>query len=185
MSHYRWFGVFINTSIIMGLIFIFSGCAKQPSKTAVVEQKQEVTAAQVKPVIDVQAPAEKKQEGQPLVIVKQEIVEKEAVVEKKEGAVAKEPEKKDVALRAQYIVKKGDCLWWTAKYKDVYNDSLMWSIIYEANKDKIKDPNLIYPGQQLNIPRKGYTLEKIKILRKKAGATKPYLPPKQANLPID
>ena len=181
MSHYRCFGSFINTFIIMGLIFIFSGCAKQPSKTAVVEQKQEITAAEVKPVIEVQAPAEKKQEGQPLVIVKQEIVEKEAVVEKKEEAVAK----KDVALRTQYIVKKGDCLWWTAKYKDVYNDSLMWSIIYEANEDKIKDPNLIYPGQKLNIPRKGYTLEKIKMLRKKAGATKPYLPPKQANLPVD
>jgi LysM repeat protein len=179
MSHYRWFGAFINTFIIMGLIFIFSGCSKQPSKTAVGEQKQEVTTAEVKPVIEVQAPVEKKQEGQPLVIVKQEIVEK------KEEAVAKEPAKKDVALRTQYIVKKGDCLWWTAKYKDVYNDSLMWSIIYEANKDKIKNPDLIYPGQKLNIPRKGYTLEKIKMLRKKSGATKPYLPPKQANLPVD
>ena len=61
----------------------------------------------------------------------------------------------------------------------------VWSIIYEANKDKIKDSNLIYPEQKLNIPRKGYTLEKIKMLRKKAGATNPYLPPKQANLPVD
>jgi nucleoid-associated protein YgaU len=169
----------------MGLIFIFSGCAKQPSKTAVVEQKQDVTAAEVKPVVDVQTPAEKKQEVQPLVNAKQEIVEKEAVVEKKEETVAKDPAKKCVALRTQYIVKKGDCLWWTAKYKDVYNDSLMWSIIYDANKDKIKDPNLIYPGQKFTIPRKGYTLEKIKLLRKKAGAAKPYLPPKQANLPVD
>jgi hypothetical protein len=61
----------------------------------------------------------------------------------------------------------------------------VWSIIYEANKDKIKYPNLIYPRQKLNIPRKGYTLEKIIMLRKKAGTTKPYLPPKQANLPVD
>ena len=185
MVQYRWFASFIHTFIIMGLVLLFSGCAKQPSKTAVVEQKQEVTAAEVKPVIEAQATAEKKQEAQPLVIVKQEIVEKEAAVEKREEAIAKEPAKKDVAFRTQYIVKKGDCLWWTAQYKDVYNDSLMWSIIYEANKDKIKDPDLIYPGQKLNIPRKGYTLEKIKMLRKKSGATKPYLPPKQANLPVD
>ncbi|KKS26065.1 MAG: Peptidoglycan-binding lysin domain-containing protein, partial [Parcubacteria group bacterium GW2011_GWA2_42_11] len=27
-----------------------------------------------------------------------------------------------------------------------------WRRIYNANKDKIQDPNLIYPGQELVIP---------------------------------
>ena len=184
MLQYRWFVALIHTFIIMGLLFLFSGCAKQQSKTADVvstpEFKQEIVAEkksaserpeETKPLLATQAQTEIKQEVQP------SVVEKEAV--------AKESAKKELAIRTQYIVKKGDCLWWTAQYKDVYNDSFMWSIIYEANKDKIKDPNLIYPGQKLNIPRKGYTLEKIKILRKKAGATKPYLPPKKANLPVD
>ena len=28
----------------------------------------------------------------------------------------------------------------------------MWPVIYMANKDKIKDPDLIFPGQKLQIP---------------------------------
>ena len=27
-----------------------------------------------------------------------------------------------------------------------------WPIIYEANRDQIKDPSVIYPGQELAIP---------------------------------
>jgi len=29
----------------------------------------------------------------------------------------------------------------------------MWPKLYEANKDEIKDPDLIYPGQRLRIER--------------------------------
>ena len=82
-------------------------------------------------------------------------------------------------------MKKGDTLWWIAKYKDVYNDPFLWPIIYEANKDIIKNPKLLYPGQELGIPREGYVLKEIKNIRKKAGASKPYLPSRQANLPVD
>ncbi len=67
----------------------------------------------------------------------------------------------------------------------MYNDPFLWPVIYEANKKKIKNPNLIYPGQNFEIPRKGYTLEKIKMIRKRAGAAKPYLPQQAANLPVD
>ena len=31
-------------------------------------------------------------------------------------------------------------------------DASKWKAIYEANKDKIKDPDLIHPGQVLDIP---------------------------------
>ncbi len=53
----------------------------------------------------------------------------------------------------QYTVIPDDCLWKIASYISVYNDASQWPKIYEANKDKIKDPDLIYPGQVFTIPR--------------------------------
>ncbi len=52
-----------------------------------------------------------------------------------------------------YTVVKGDCLWNIAKKDYIYNDPFKWPQIYEANKDKIKDPDLIYPKQVFTIIR--------------------------------
>lgn len=49
-----------------------------------------------------------------------------------------------------YTVKKGDCLWNIAKR--FYGNGSKYTVIYNANKSKIKNPNLIYPGQVLWIP---------------------------------
>jgi nucleoid-associated protein YgaU len=49
-----------------------------------------------------------------------------------------------------YTVKKGDCLWRIAGR--VYHNPFKWGRIYRANKDKIKNPNRIYPKQVLTIP---------------------------------
>ena len=49
-----------------------------------------------------------------------------------------------------YAVKKGDNLSSIAKSK--YGKESQWTKIYDANKDKVKNPNLIYPGQKLIIP---------------------------------
>jgi nucleoid-associated protein YgaU len=49
-----------------------------------------------------------------------------------------------------YVVKSGDSLSKIAK--EVYGNAGRWKEIYEANKDQIKDPNLIYRGQKLRIP---------------------------------
>jgi len=50
-----------------------------------------------------------------------------------------------------YIVVKGDSLSKIAKRE--YGDANKWRMIYEANRDLIKDPDLIYPGQSLRIPQ--------------------------------
>ena len=50
-----------------------------------------------------------------------------------------------------YTVKKGDSLWRIAG--KVYHNPLKWPRIYRANKDKIKSPHRIYPGQVLKIPQ--------------------------------
>jgi len=51
-----------------------------------------------------------------------------------------------------YDVKKGESLWRIAGHKDVYNDPAKWQKIYQANKNKIANPNIVYPGQRLVIP---------------------------------
>lgn len=48
-----------------------------------------------------------------------------------------------------YTVKSGDNL---SKIAKKY-PGLSWKDIYEANKDQIKNPDLIHPGWQLKIPR--------------------------------
>lgn len=49
-----------------------------------------------------------------------------------------------------YTVVKGDCLWNIAK--KFYGSGAQYTKIYNANKDKIKNPNLIYAGQVFVIP---------------------------------
>ena len=49
-----------------------------------------------------------------------------------------------------YTVKKGDYLKKIAQ--DVYGDVSKWESIYEANKNAIKNPNLIYEGQIFLLP---------------------------------
>lgn len=49
-----------------------------------------------------------------------------------------------------YIVRKGDSL--SKISKQMYGDTKLWKKIFEANRDKVKNPDLIYPGQELIIP---------------------------------
>ncbi len=51
-----------------------------------------------------------------------------------------------------YTVVRGDCLWNIAKKKDHYGNAFAWPVIYKANRDKIKNPDLIYPQQVLQVP---------------------------------
>lgn len=49
-----------------------------------------------------------------------------------------------------YVVQKGDTLWSIAKKH--YGSGTQYTKISNSNKNIIKNPNLIYPGQKLNIP---------------------------------
>lgn len=158
MKKIRVSRILIIILVSIGLVFVVSGCTKKPAETAVVEEivtvEEEVAVAAEEPVLE---------EG--------ESVLEEVVIE-------------ETLVAEQHVVKKGECLWWIAEYEDVYNDPFMWPLIYNANKDKITNPDLIYPGQELNIPRAGYTTEKIEQSRKSAGAPRPYIAPEGALLPI-
>jgi nucleoid-associated protein YgaU len=52
-----------------------------------------------------------------------------------------------------HVVYEGETLIRIAGYVEVYGDRSQWPRIYEANKDRISDPNIIEPGMTLNIPR--------------------------------
>jgi hypothetical protein len=48
-----------------------------------------------------------------------------------------------------------DCLWNISKKKDIYDNAWMWPKIWQGNRDQIKDPDIIHPGQKLKIPAAG------------------------------
>lgn len=62
----------------------------------------------------------------------------------------------DLMMRAPdqitYEVMKGDHLWGIASQPEVYEDPYMWPRIYRANREMIKDPDMIYPKQMLTVP---------------------------------
>ena len=60
-------------------------------------------------------------------------------------------EKKDAWDSTQWHeVKKGETLWKIAAAN--YGDGSLYTKIFEANRDILKDPNVIKVGQKLRIP---------------------------------
>lgn len=72
---------------------------------------------------------------------------------KKKAKVKKNSNRANTKIKAgQYTVKKGDCLWNIAR--KFYGKGAKYTIIYNANKKVIgSNPNKIYPGQVLKIPK--------------------------------
>ncbi|MGH7542978.1 MAG: LysM peptidoglycan-binding domain-containing protein [Gemmatimonadota bacterium] len=68
------------------------------------------------------------------------------------SSTAPPAEKKDTATGNTYTVQAGDSLWKISQ--KLYGDGNQWRRIYEANKDTIKDPDVIHPGQTFTIPAK-------------------------------
>jgi len=52
-----------------------------------------------------------------------------------------------------YEVKRGDHLWGIASQPRIYGNPYAWPLIYKSNSAKIKDADLIYPGQNFDINR--------------------------------
>ncbi len=78
-----------------------------------------------------------------------------ALVKTKEGQVlVAEAIIKEITYTVGTWKKDRDCLWNIAKKSTIYDNPFLWPKIYMANRDKIKDPDLIYPGWVLKIPPK-------------------------------
>ncbi|WP_457680449.1 LysM peptidoglycan-binding domain-containing protein [Thermovibrio sp.] len=76
------------------------------------------------------------------------------------------------SLPKSYTVKRGDSLWKIAGKDYIYNDPWQWPLIYKANRDKIKNPHLIFPKEKLRIPR-DITCKDIIEARREALRTPP------------
>jgi len=63
---------------------------------------------------------------------------------------AVERERTALERERTYVVVAGDSLSKIASRE--YGDANKWRAIYEANRDKVKNPDLIHPGQVLTLP---------------------------------
>lgn len=91
------------------------------------------------------------------------LAEKRRIEEERRRAEEERRRKEEEARRAEqerlnmfpptYVVKKGDYLWRISGMDRIYKNPIFWPIIHDANSGKIADPDLIYPGQELTIPR--------------------------------
>jgi nucleoid-associated protein YgaU len=61
--------------------------------------------------------------------------------------------KERVTPVSSYTVTRGESLPFIASQPQVYGDRTLWPLIYRANRDQIRDPRHIWPGQVLRIPR--------------------------------
>jgi LysM repeat protein len=62
------------------------------------------------------------------------------------------PEPQKPAVFSKYTVLKGDTL--QVISQKFYGTTKNWNMLYQANKDVLKNPNSLYPGQVLIIPGK-------------------------------
>lgn len=83
------------------------------------------------------------EQGSQGVVVKED--QKEAIQKKVDE------ETEYIIYKVKYTPAKRDCLWRIAE--KFYNDGFKWKLIYDANRDKVKNPDLIKPGWMLKIPK--------------------------------
>ena len=80
----------------------------------------------------------------------------ERLASERAGTRAPGAGKKDGAATSgsgKYVVKPGDSLWRISGRAAMLGRSTEWPRLYEANRDRIQDPDRIYPGQEIQIPR--------------------------------
>ncbi len=91
-------------------------------------------------------------------LAEMERAEKEKAEAIKQAAAAEPPAEKPTEAPVDapppapqtYVVQAGDSL--SSISEKIYGDAKYWDTILFHNKEKISDPNMIYPGQELMIP---------------------------------
>ncbi len=85
-----------------------------------------------------------------------------------EAATASQKKPKDPPpppLPTSYTVRRGETLPQISARTEIYNDSTLWPIIYRANRDQIRDPKRLWPGQVFVIPRNFSRTEAVEARR--------------------
>jgi nucleoid-associated protein YgaU len=164
-------------SLLFGaVLFLVSGCAEPPTQELAAAESALATATDAEApslATDSFAAAEAKlMEAKELVeagdyeeakLMLEEAsrlaadARQEALEAKRQAELAAEAERAaaaaEAAIKRSHTVVKGEYLWRIAGYSDIYDDPYEWPRIYNANRDQIDDPDLIYPDQVFTIPR--------------------------------
>eukprot|EP01107_Rhizomastix_libera_P006065 TRINITY_DN20176_c0_g1_i1.p1 TRINITY_DN20176_c0_g1~~TRINITY_DN20176_c0_g1_i1.p1 ORF type:complete len:272 (+),score=12.05 TRINITY_DN20176_c0_g1_i1:386-1201(+) len=76
-------------------------------------------------------------------------------------------EKKISGYKVGTWAEDRDCLWNISGKVEIYGDPFQWPKLWEANKDIVRNPDVIFPGQLLKVPPKGpKTDDQMKLERK-------------------
>ncbi len=76
-------------------------------------------------------------------------------------------EKKTSTYTVGTWAENRECLWNISARNEIYDDAFLWPKIWVANKNIIRNPDIIYPGQEFVIPAKAdKTSEEMKAERK-------------------
>ena len=70
---------------------------------------------------------------------------------------------------SRIVVTNKGTLWNIAASPDIYSEAMLWPLIYDANRDKVVDPNLIYANTRLWIPMNSSKKEQA-VARRRAGS---------------
>ncbi|MDY6934055.1 MAG: LysM peptidoglycan-binding domain-containing protein [Spirochaetota bacterium] len=96
-----------------------------------------------------------------IVLNTKKVVVEEVTTKGEEETVSEEDtilkEKEYHIYKVRYIPRRRDCLWRIAER--FYNNPWLWRKIYRANRDKIYDPDLIWPDMLLKVPILGKSTE--------------------------
>jgi nucleoid-associated protein YgaU len=169
-------------ALSVGVFLIASGCAPKPPTQEIADAEAAIAAAR-EAEAEVYAPEEFGSAEELLAQAKSEADDEATYREAKTHAIqAKERADlaREIALKAKapkpaaaevgglptyHIVKKGECLWRISEYEEIYNDPFQWPLIYKENRSKIKDPDLIYPEQNFDVPRDSTESEVAEAVR--------------------
>ena len=84
----------------------------------------------------------------------QELAEAQSALQrKKDGDAVAGEGTNHITQLTSYTVKRGETLPQIAARPELYNDAALWPLIYRANRDQIRDPYQLWPGQVLKVPR--------------------------------
>ena len=71
--------------------------------------------------------------------------------EETSAPVAAAPAAAEAKGDSSYQVERGDSLWGISGKAEIYANPYQWPLIYKKNSDKIRDADLIHPGQVFDI----------------------------------
>ena len=120
--------------------------APKPAVVATVEEAPAATPPAKTAAPEAPAAAEAPAEAAPAV----EPASDEPAVVAAQVPAAAEPAAEVPAAPTQVIIQPGNNLWKLSR--QIYGKGIMYTVIYEANKDQIRKPELIYPGQIFLTP---------------------------------